>query len=350
MSVTSRGRKGRVINELARRIASLREGLSLGQRPFAEKVSAAAANSKARVSHTQISEWERGTEIPSVDKLIALGVLARSAEERVWFWAKVGINEEMIRATFSEIAKNNVPATAAEVVKVSVSKNLSLGEDGDLLFHADRSLFLPVDQFGSALFINCLEVAESLPGVLSVGDIAIVDRSPVDPARLLDSMVAIFFEQRPPFEGRAVTPKQFSQLRRKAKHVSQMERRRDEQLLRDNDPEGFAARERARESTWHRVETRMAQSVIRFGWLGLKPAGGWGNGPWEDQLSRATLELSPPSDEQTGYCIPLSEWQKGLNPLEPRIAEHFKPPIHIVGRVIGWFRGSAPLPSEARVV
>ncbi len=348
MTDTSRKQRGLVVTDLGEKIKALRQERGLGQREFADKVWEEAGKPKGKVSHTQISEWERGTERPSVDKLIALAGLARTAEERAWFWAKAGVTEAMVRATFQELAANRIRlANASEVVQVPLSAGLSVDAGGSLLVNSDHSVSLPAEQFGSAPFLFCLRLdMDSGKGLFSPGDIAIIDRSPVEPQSFIDSLVLMFFERRYEYEGVALTSGQLSHLRSGGKYVTREEMDRYLELVRSRFSESFARRKRGFAAAAKRTKQFMEQPVAKLGTLRLEPAGGTGAAQIGEQISRFVLELGPGPGGYGPVVIPLTEWLKGVNPLDADVAAHIKRPSHIVGRVVGWLRQSGQFASE----
>ena len=333
----STAKKLRTSNELCRRVKALRKALGMSQTAFSEEL---------RVSPTQVSEWESGTEEPAVKKLIEMAELAQKAADKAYFFLKTGITQRSLRSAFpAALGLDNANVGASE--KVPIVARFSIGNDGELLPASDRSLFLPVEQFGSAPFIHAFEVAEPLAGVLSAGDIAIVDRSPVDPHRLLNSIVAVFFERRHEYEGVSLSAKEFSRLHRKAKRITQRDLKRDKEMRRSVfGPEAFAAQEAASEAAFQRASEKteefMARPEICFGWLRLQPAGDQWDGTFEKQLSRVVLELSPPSEPvRVGRSTPLTSWLVDIEPLGSSFAGYIKAPIHVLGPVVGWFKRSA---------
>ncbi len=337
-----------VTKELGERILALRKDLGCSQREFAEKVKA-ATGAERTLGHTQISEWERGTDAPSTEKLIALATLARAAEERAWFWATAGITEEMVRDTFAEMAANRISsATSGAMVSVPLSKSPSCDPEGKLSFDAKRALLLGAEQFGSAPFVHGFEVQVPLPGVLGIGDIALVDRSPIDPSGLLDSMVAVFFERRHEYESNGLTPAEISRIRRR-NAVTPNELKREREQLRVFGLEAGARSEAelrsAHERALEKLKEFMAEPEIIFGWLRLVPIGGVWRSPFEKLQSWVILDSSPTPEGSLRF-IPLTDLLTGQHPLEPRIAEHIKRPIHILGPVVGHFKQSSRLPSS----
>jgi transcriptional regulator with XRE-family HTH domain len=339
MATASRKQRSRVITELARRIASLRKGLGLGQRAFAEKVYKESGSPiRGKISHTQISEWERATETPSIDKLIVLARLARTAEERAWFWAKAGVTEEMVRATFPELAANRIhAANASEIVQVSLSKKLSVNADGGLMINSERSISLPAEQFGSASFIFCLKLdSDSGSGYFSPGDIAIIDRSPVEPQSFMGRLILMFFEHRP-MQDRVRPAGEIGQT------MTNDELYQFEDFHRAHFPASSTEHERELEAVGRSIRAHMDQSEARLGRLKLERAGG-NNDP--EQLSRFVLELGPAPLSYFPVVIPLTKWLQGLDPDNPDIAAHIRRPNHIVGRVIGWIHQDGAMAGE----
>ncbi len=337
-----------VTNDLGERILALRKGLGFSQREFAAIVKK-TAGAERTIGHTQISEWELGTDTPSTDKLIALATLARTAEERAWFWANAGITEEMVRDTFAGMTANRISAaTSGAVVSVPLSKSASCDPKGKLSFDAKRALLLPAEQFGSAPFIHSFEVQVPLQGVFGRGDIALVDRSPIDPSGLIDSMVAVFFERRHEYESGGLTPAEISRIRRRrAVTPGELKREREQfhAFASETGAKSEAELRSAHERASEKVKAFMSEPEVVFGWLRLAPVGGVWLSPFEKRQSWVILDSSP-GPELSPRFIPLTDLLTGQHPLEPRIAEHIKRPVHILGPVIGHFKQSSRLPGS----
>lgn len=320
--------------ELVKRICALRESLKANQRDFAAQIGA---------SQTQVSEWERGEERPSVQKLIAMGNIALNSKDRMWFWRRAGYRESLVRGDLAEeTALSMLVPDEAVTVEVPLAKKIFLGAAEELQIETEKSLVLPAQMFPAAPFVCALTVGkeESVAYLASRGDTLLVDRSPVNPDGLIDSMVAIFFEHRPESIDPGTSDGDFFWAMKNATYVNPEGLKRREDFDRMRDPEGFAAQQKANENTWARVEAYMGESVIRFGWLRLQPAGGrWEpRRPFAEQLSRVVLETAPSSSGNIGSSIPLTDWTRGTNPGEPKIERHIKRPVHIVGRIVGWFK------------
>jgi transcriptional regulator with XRE-family HTH domain len=338
-------KKGREDIELAKRVKALRKELGLSQRAFARKVWEVSGGPKARLSHTQISAWEWGRETPAVDKLIALARLARTAEERAWFWRIAGVTEEMVGATFPDLAASRVSAaSAAEIVKVPLGKGFSVTDEGEIAIRSERLLLLPAEQFGSALFLWSLELdADSARFGFSPGDIVIVDRSPILTRNLLDSHLLLFFERRPEAEGVSLSSEELAQMRADAQYVSQEELEREARHFRALRPAIWAKTARDSRAVLKRTKRWMEQPVAKIGWLRLQPAGGKAEGDFGSQMWRFVLEQGWPSN--VGHSIPLTDWIKGINRLTADVGPYISRPVHIVGRIVGWLR--APSQSGA---
>jgi hypothetical protein len=195
-------------------------------------------------------------------------------------------------------------------------------------------------------------VGERIPRFFGEGDFVVIEPAPLNLDRMVDSIVAVYFEERPPsIELGSDSSTRFFETMRAAAKFGEEERRRQEmetRLTREANPRAFAESQKQNEQLSKRVSDYMADPVLKFGWLRLQPAGSHWEGPIEKQLSRVALETSPSSFGYTGPSIPLSEWQKGIDPIRPNVAGYIKRPAHVVGRLVGWFKATAPGDAKGR--
>ncbi|MGD0790116.1 MAG: helix-turn-helix transcriptional regulator [Terracidiphilus sp.] len=347
MKKMSREKKMRAVldPELRDKIRALRDSLGVSQRHFAERVN---------VRQTQISAWERGAERPSADSLIALGNITENLEDQIWFWKKAGCDEKKMRGTLSREALARLRAPQSErCVEVELVEELTVDSQAKLLKVSRGGIFLPTEPLGAAPFICCLKLDDSFRkyALFSVGDVLIIDQSPIDPREHLGSLTAIFFERRPEYEGVPLTEQEWAEHRGHAKHVSQEERAREDEALRRFDPEAFADQkasdQRAHERASKLTEKFMACPQTRVGWLRLESAGERRPENWLNELSRFVLDLLPSQAQKAGPRIPLTDWLKGLNPSEADVVTHLSRSTHIVGRVVGWIQRGSPLAEKA---
>lgn len=326
--------------ELTRRIRGLREALGLSQQQFAEKVIA---------NRTQISEWEKGTEKPSIERLIAMGNIAEQPGDRMWFWRRAGLNEKRLREAFSSESGSpaEVPDNALAFM-APVAKRIFLGGAGELQTESEESLFLPSSVFSASPSVVAMKVppGEGISYFFGSDDFVLIDRSLTNVDKLFDSMVTIFFENEPPsrdpgyqynknlFEAFQSIPL----LAQAQKEINEESDRRE----RAGHPESYAERQERAKAALKRVDDQMAIPVVKFGWLRLQPAGGnWEpNTPFSEQVSRVALETFPSVSGNTGPSIPLTGWLKGIKPAEPKLEVHIKRPVHVVGRLVGWFKNN----------
>src|ERR1035437_3777559 len=175
---------------LAGRIKELRNGLRLLQVQFAEKLG---------VNRTQVVAWENGArQQPTVEKLLEMVRLALTAEGRVWFWRKAGVDLEALKADPSEeVRLRTNPWESGQALRIPVIRELSVDEHGELLETEDESVSLPAERFSHPASIVCLKCAKRDPWISNDGDLVIVDRSVTDPDKLLRRMTVVFFDPFP---------------------------------------------------------------------------------------------------------------------------------------------------------
>ena len=85
----------------AKRIKGLRDALDLKQAEFAKRL---------HVTQATVSSWEAGDEdrAPSAEAYFRLGTLAREQADRIWFWARAGLDEQTILAVAANLSKDRV--------------------------------------------------------------------------------------------------------------------------------------------------------------------------------------------------------------------------------------------------
>jgi transcriptional regulator with XRE-family HTH domain len=334
----------REIDQLAKRIHALRMARGLSQRKFAEEIG---------VSHTQISEWERGTEKPSNKKIVKMGHAAPDEATRLWFWREAGVDDTGLRkAQDAESESLTVLPDKALAYLAPVVERVFLGIAGEIRTEGDKVLFLPLklaEDFASVFYMK-VPNGEGIPHFFAPGDYVVIDRQMTNLDNLVDSIIAVYFEERPPALDWGSDSFRFFEAMRAAARTSEGERLRRKEELRLNreaNPKVYAESDRQNEQSLKRIEADMAVPVVKFGWLRIQYAGGHPEGPWKEQVSRVALEIVPSVSGSTGTSIPLTEWIKGINPIEPKIATRIKRPAHIVGRLVGWFKDNVHSDSEA---
>jgi len=326
--------------QLAKRIRELRDSLGLNQSLFAKELTVG----NTRVTQTQVSEWERGTERPSAEKLLVMGNIAKQDQMAMFFWIRAGVKDERFRDLIGAGDGMFVPVTEDGLAFMApIVKRIFLGGAGELQTETDGTLPLPFNPASGRPSAFCMKVPEheGLSHFFAPGDYVVIERAPVDLDRMVDSIIAVYFEEHPPALDWGSDTSRFIESVRAATQTSEGERLRHEaesRLNREKNPEAYAESDRQSEQIWKRVQNSMATPVLKFGWLRVQHAGGRPEGPWKEQVSRVALEIVPSVSGSSGTSIPLTEWVKGINPIEPKIAARIKRPTHIVGRLVGWFK------------
>jgi len=351
--------------KLLKRIEALKESLGGTQAKFAERIGA---------SQTQVSEWLRGTEKPSPERLIAMGNAAPLLEDGLYFWRKAGISEarlkEVLRAEESRSRVVPDPNLSRELP--IVSRVFATGT-GELQTEANGSLVLPSVIVGGRSAVSCMQIEGSLgfPQPFSKGDYVVIERASGDLDALEGAMVAVFFEEAPQsYDLSASSALFFQQARKEAARYGDRERKQDEEVVREYreaHPEEAAAQEKAEEDHARRNKAKFEEPLVLLGRLKLEIARGVAEAHrnWKEWPSRIVLEIRPGGSSEVGDAVALTKWEIGAPLVRPEIAarllqkdERISRPARIFGQVVGWlttpkgaaeqnFSGSANLEENA---
>lgn len=328
-----------VDGELARRIKELRGTSS--QRSFADEM---------LVTQSQVAEWEKGSEVPSTEKLIAMGNIAKKRTDRMFFWRRAGFRESRLK---EELGSDNclslaVPSAESSLI-APLAKRVFLGGAGELQIESEETLALPSILFTDSATVFSMKVPDrcGFPQSYPAGDYVAIEQASAGQEDLENSIVAIYFERTP--EGYELSRDNFDffQRMRAAKTLSEEDGRRlaeGVRLTRQADPAAAIESDRLNEESAARIEREMRDPVVLFGRLRQETAGGESElkrVPWEKRLTRVVLELTAGTASQYGDRIALSNWEEGVNPIKPMVVKRVRRPAHVIGQVVGWFRNRA---------
>jgi hypothetical protein len=75
-----------------------------------------------------------------------------------------------------------------------------LGGAGELQTEIDGTLFLPSNLVSNSPSVFCMKVpvGERIPRFFGEGDFVVIEPAPLNLDRMVDSIVAVYFEERPP--------------------------------------------------------------------------------------------------------------------------------------------------------
>lgn len=312
--------------------------LSLGdnQRNFAERIGA---------SQTQVSEWERGTEKPSAEKLIAMGNAATTGADTLKFWRAAGIADDRLRKYLAEentLALQGVPEGAS--VSIPLTRDIFIGRAGTVQVEAFGVMSVPSVLFRSDRSTFCLESGElcrsPFPSAHAEGDYLVIERGSGDLDSLEGTMVAVYLEKTP--QGFELSQNASEALRmhmRKAVPPLMSEGEMKQFIERViTDPRSIMCSPDLRRII-DEIETLSERPSVIVGRLVLDFAGGEKEkekrGSEDDQLStRLALEFPGGGSVRS---VPLGKWEVGRNLTPLKIAERISGGTHILGRVVGWF-------------
>ena len=314
--------------ELKRRIRALRASLDLSQKEFSEKL---------KVARPQVSRWEKGTEGPSNEKLIALGNIA-PLSVGLWFWRRAGLDTQRVEeAVLQELARLPDETTLAKTVRIPRLDGAALllqiggGEKGPAVDASDSiplpALFVP-DQTSTV----CIQVPEWAKGpLLFAGDLALVRRTPAPLPNLLDHLVAVLFEVRHNIQLPTAKAAR-SYARGPSLSPKELEAQRDEL-------ERWEESDRA-------TNPYLAEATAPGVLFGILRVGS--DGKWDKKLQ--TLGIEHPWRlflECGDSWEPLTRWSGEAFPSERSSAPELMDGVHIEGPVITWISASNETSEEA---
>src|SRR5579859_1125610 len=153
MEITSEYMKKKT-SRLGKRIEKLRKELGLFQSQFADRL---------RVTQATVSAWEAGDKkrAPSSEALFRLGSLAKSPDDKIYFWGLAGLDEQGIREAASQILENiGAPPEPGQIVRVPRFRFSDRGRD-----RAGEDIPLPAEFIPNPLATICF-VSDREPGGL----------------------------------------------------------------------------------------------------------------------------------------------------------------------------------------
>lgn len=326
--------------DLASRIAKLRTSKAMSQRAFAKELG---------VTQAQISEWEKGTERPSLEKLIALGNLSPDPSVRMFFWRRAGVSETRLREDLAADLLQTLAKQTGVFFAAPLAKRIFVGSAGQLQLETDGTMAVPSILVSPAGTTFCMRVPESrlqFPSLYPVGDYVVIERASDDLDKLDGSPVAVYLDATPegfelPFGSDAY--RRFTEMVEQARRTSEAERiheqnRADEEqrLNRALNPNAAAASDQHNDEVSARIVEALGKPIVLFGRLAVQYSPQSQFESWSTRLSRVVLELSAQGESQG--ILPLSEWKVGCNAIEPRILDRIRDGVRVIGPIVGWFK------------
>jgi transcriptional regulator with XRE-family HTH domain len=353
--------------ELAKKIKCLRKILGCSQEAFSDLL---------HVSRPQVSRWEKGTEVPSNEKLIALGNVAHEAlqearnapssaeqslspeellertqalenlaayPDSLWFWELAGVNPRAVCESVRRKMAQEDPSDGGIVAHVprldspALLRFVKCGGRDPKRFAVDfipfPALFAP-----EAASVICVQATDRLAGApLFAGDLSLVrlaqqegDESGCDELpslgfeSLLNCLVAVFCESMP--NQRELSPDAARWLSRNQRLIGPTV---------EYDLKGL--RSRAAPGQEKRAEKYLADATaagVLFGTLRVQSHENWdgdfsrleGDHPW-----RLVLDCG-------GTWNGLTLWSTQAFPWDGSLRHRLNAGVHILGAVIGWLR------------
>jgi transcriptional regulator with XRE-family HTH domain len=337
--------------ELAERISKLRKLKGKTQRQFAEILN---------VTQAQISEWEKkgGSEQPSLERLIALGNLAPDPTDRMFFWRRAGLSDARLREDLSAEMLHLLERRKDDFFAAPLAKNIFLGAAGQLQTECDGTVAIPSMLATGTAEVFCVRVPEhrfGLQRTFRPGDYVVIERAAENPDRLVGSLIAAYLEHTP--EGYELDPRSpgFDRIRQlveqirdtsEAHQVREKLRREQEEKLNDiEDPDAVLKSDERNNQIATDIEKSLCEPVFLFGRLVIQEAGDPARERnYRARPSRVAIELGRPGD--LPIIVPLSDWELGHNPAEPKVSSRIHKQVHIVGPVIGWFEDRSQYRAE----
>lgn len=328
-------------------IRNLRNSFGMNQKDFARKFFGA--------TQTQISDWERGSESPSNEKLVMMANIAKELDDQKFFLRRAGVSEKLLKEHFPlELKASVVRPDESLAFKVPIAKKVFLGSAGELQTETEGSLLLPSGLIANPTSVFCMRVPEDegIPSLFAPGDYVIIERLLGDLDDMVGAIVAVGIEnyQNPNLPDMV----RFQQIAKTAMAVSEEDQRSLQKRWRKNDslnrkanPKAAAESDEQNEERWKKA-WKDAPLTMKFGWLKVQPAGGAEerNIPWESRVRRISLDTSQSCPGYSVPCIPLGDWVIGIDPSKPNVAAHISFSVHFAGRIIGWFRGNLSQPMK----
>jgi transcriptional regulator with XRE-family HTH domain len=131
---------------------------------------------------TTLNAWMTRTSLPSPAAYMALGKVALSVDDSLFFFEQAGLTEEVIRAAAAKIMKGRTgPGVAGEIIHVPRFRETEQGRE-----EAGPPVPLPVELIPHPLATICLLVDEKSSGVVSAPTgLFILDTSVLGTANVL---------------------------------------------------------------------------------------------------------------------------------------------------------------------
>ena len=353
--------------ELARKIKDLRGVLGCSQEEFSRRLG---------VTRPQITKWEKGTEAPSNEKLVALGNTADTvlrearnppsfAEQSIsavevwkrvqaleklaaypdseWFWELAGVDLGAVRESISRKMAKGDPAAGGSVSQVprldipALLRFVKRGSQNPKHFATDfipfPALFAPV----GASLISVQATDRLAGGPLFAGDLSLLrlarregekpgcdDLSSPRSEDLLDCLVAVFFESMP--NEREPSPDAARWLSRNRRWIGPTVEYDLKTLRSGITPEPGEQAEK------YLVDAR--GPGVLFGTLRVQSLENW-DGDFDrlgrDYPWRLVLDCG---DTWNG----LTAWSTQAFPWDGTLRIQLNSGVHILGAVVGWLR------------
>jgi transcriptional regulator with XRE-family HTH domain len=355
--------------ELAKKIKRLREILRCSQEGFSELL---------HVSRPQVSRWEKGTEVPSNEKLIALGNVAHKALQEArnvpdaaqqllsleellertqaleklaehpdsdWFWELAGMNLGAVRESIWQTMAQQSPAARGAVANIprldipSLRRFVKRGAVDPKRFAAGfipfPALFAPE---GAAVI--CVQATDRLAGSpLFAGDLSLVrlaqqegdacgcDKLPsLGFESLFNCLVAVFCESMP--IQRELSPDAARWLSRNQRLVGPTVEHDLKELRSRTTPES--------EKRADKYRANATAAGVLFGTLRVQSHENWdgdlsrleGDNPW-----RLVLDCG-------ATWSGLTLWSTQEFPWDGSLRHRLNAGVHVLGAVIGWLRAA----------
>lgn len=332
-------------SQLVAKIGNLRNLLGGTQQEFSDRLG---------VSRPQVSRWEKGTEEPSNEKLIALGnladetllywqenpvppgkipLLSNLAEypDSHWFWERAGIDLKAIRRSIRrEVATQADHSSAISTTllpSLDTAALMQLTKENAGLDAVEKVEAIP---FPSLLVSEpsstvCIRATDRVGGSLFIaGDLVLVRWLRSDPVNLLDCLVAVFYEHLPNL--RELSPEASRFHLRNKRPIAPTITYELDQLRASVD---WTLNELADKCLMEAT----APGVL-FGTLRVQSDERW-NGDFNDLSGGRPWRLLLDCGATWNG---LTDWSTERFPFDGTLAPHASLGVHVLGPVVGWLR------------